>query len=192
MAEEMEVKVTETAEETAQAAPAAEAAPTESMDDFKKELDNSMREISVGDILDCTGLWTLTDFRGYLVSEEADNTYPEEQRKYTKSLWDYYEVQGFEVDEANIKYTFKRANGSVKPDKSLSYSQSMTAQQISDETNGNIVLSMTYTAPNLVFKNNGGSNIEADVWAYIPVKVKYGFGELTQTFKVLIVPHGHK
>ena len=54
MAEEMEVKVTETAEETAQAAPAAEAAPTESMDDFKKELDNSMREISVGDILDCT------------------------------------------------------------------------------------------------------------------------------------------
>ena len=80
----------------------------------------------------------------------------------------------------------------MKPDKSLSYSQSMTAQQISDETNGNIVLSMTYTAPNLVFKNNGGSNIEADVWAYIPVKVKYGFGELTQTFKVLIVPHGHK
>lgn len=159
------------------------------------EIDDKLQDgVVSGDILDCTGLWTLTDFRGYLVSEEADNTYPEEQRKYTKSLWDYYEVQGFEVDEANIKYTFKRANGSVKPDKSLSYSNSMTAQQISDETNGNIVLSMTYdpVTGNLIFKNNGGSNIEADIWAYIPVKVKYGFGELTQTFKVLIVPHGHK
>ena len=53
---------------------------------------------------------------------------------------------------------------------------------------------MTYdpVTGNLIFKNNGGSNIEADIWAYIPVKVKYGFGELTQTFKVLIVPHGHK
>lgn len=159
------------------------------------EIDDKLQDgVVSGDILDCTGLWTLTDFRGYLVSEEPSNTYPEEQRKYTKSLWDYYEVQGFEVDEANIKYTFKRANGSVKPDKSLSYSQSMTAQQISNETNGNIVLSMTYdrVTRNLIFKNNGGSNIEADIWAYIPVKVKYGFGELTQTFKVLIVPHGHK
>ena len=45
MADEMEVKVTETAEQ---------AAPAESMDDFSKELDNSMREINVGDILDCT------------------------------------------------------------------------------------------------------------------------------------------
>ena len=43
--EEMEVKVTETAEQ---------AAPAESMDDFAKELDNSMREINVGDIIDCT------------------------------------------------------------------------------------------------------------------------------------------
>ncbi len=45
MAEEMEVNVTETVEE---------AAPAESMDDFSRELDNSMREINVGDIVDCT------------------------------------------------------------------------------------------------------------------------------------------
>lgn len=93
MAEEMEVKVTETAAEAVQAEAAAEApaeavveaaaeaaaeapaeaaaeapaeaaaeapaeapaaAPAESMDDFTKELDNSMREINVGDIIDCT------------------------------------------------------------------------------------------------------------------------------------------
>ena len=74
MAEEMDVMVTETTAEAApaaeavqaeaapaepavEAAPAeqaAEAAPAESMDDFQKELDNSMREISVGDIVDCT------------------------------------------------------------------------------------------------------------------------------------------
>ncbi len=45
MAEEMEVKATETAEQ---------AAPAESMEDYAKEIDNSMREIQVGDLVECT------------------------------------------------------------------------------------------------------------------------------------------
>ena len=46
MSEEMEINVTETPVE-------APAAP-QSMDDFAKEIDNSMRDINVGDILECT------------------------------------------------------------------------------------------------------------------------------------------
>ena len=45
---------------------------------------------------------------------------------------------------------------------------------------------------NLIFKNNGGSNIEENVKAYIPVTVTYGFGKLTAYVTVDIVPHGHK
>ena len=45
MAEEMEVKTTANAEQEA---------PAESMDDYSSELENSMRDIKVGDIVECT------------------------------------------------------------------------------------------------------------------------------------------
>ena len=115
-----------------------------------------------------------------------------EQKKYTESLWKYYEIKEVKVDEDNIRYTFEKKNGSVKPNTSLSYANSLTAKQIKDETNGNITLSMSQVGANLIFKNNGGSNIEENVKAYIPVTVTYGFGKLTAYVTVDIVPHGHK
>lgn len=148
--------------------------------------------VASGDVLNWKESFTLTDFRGYLVADVADNTYTEEQKKYTKSLWTYYEIGDVTINEAQIKYTFSKVNGSLVPNTALAYSQSMTAREISDETNGNIALSMTTVGNNLVFKNNGGSNIEANVKAYIPVQVKYGFGTLTAIVTVDIVPHGHK
>ena len=123
----------------------------------------------------------MTDFRGYLVANTADGTFEGEQKKYTESLWKYYEIKEVKVDEDNIRYTFEKKNGSVKPNTSLSYANSLTAKQIKDETNAN-----------LIFKNNGGSNIEENVKAYIPVTVTYGFGKLTAYVTVDIVPHGHK
>jgi hypothetical protein len=70
----------------------------------------------------------------------------------------------------------------------------MTAAQISVLTNGNIRLSVekkTWLGVDyLVFKNNGGSNVEEEVWIYIPVKAKYGFGEVTKEAKVRLYPRG--
>ena len=148
--------------------------------------------VASGDVLDWTKSFTLTDFRGYLVANTADGTFAGEQKKYTESLWKYYEIKEVKVDEDAIRYTFEKNNGSVKPNLSLSYANSLTAQQIKDETNGNITLSMKQVGTNLVFKNNGGSNIEENVKAYIPVTVTYGFGKLTALVTVDIVPHGHK
>ena len=148
--------------------------------------------VASGDVLDWTKSFTLTDFRGYLVADTEDGTFQGEQKKYTKSLWKYYEINEVTVDEDNIRYTFEKKNGSVKPNTSLSYANSLTAQQIKDETNGNITLSMKRVGNNLIFKNNGGSNIEENVKAYIPVTVTYGFGKLTAYVTVDIVPHGHK
>lgn len=102
----------------------------------------------------------MTDFRGYLVANTADGTFQGEQKKYTESLWKYYEIKEVKVDEDNIRYTFEKKNGSVKPNTSLSYANSLTAKQIKDETNGNITLSMSQVGANLIFKNNDGSNIE--------------------------------
>ena len=148
--------------------------------------------VASGDVLDWTKSFTLTDFRGYLVANTADGTFQGEQKKYTESLWKYYEIKEVKVDEDNIRYTFEKKNGSVKPNTSLSYASSLTAKQIKDETNGNITLSMSQVGANLIFKNNGGSNIEENVKAYIPVTVTYGFGKLTAYVTVDIVPHGHK
>ena len=71
----------------------------------------------------------------------------------------------------------------------------MTAKQIETATNGNIVLSVTRQAKNgkyyLVFKNNGGSNVEEEVNVFIPVTVKYGFGEVTKYCQVRLYPKGN-
>lgn len=148
--------------------------------------------VASGDQVKWTDKFTLTDFRGYLVASVADGTYSGEQNKYTKTLWNYYEIESVTFDASAVKYTFKNENSSVKVDNNLTYAESMTAATLRNLTNGNIDLSLTQNGDYLVFKNNGGSNIEAECYAYVPVTVKYGFGELTATLKVKVVPHGHK
>ena len=70
----------------------------------------------------------------------------------------------------------------------------MTAAQISLLTNGNIRLSVDEKiyegVKYLRFKNNGGSNVEEEVWIYIPVSASYGFGTVTMESKVKLYPKG--
>lgn len=158
----------------------------------KESIGNLQDGVVSGDVLDMSKAFTLDDFRGYLVANTPDNTFSGEQNKYTASLWKYYEVQAPVYNTNAVRYTFKNVNGDAKIDNSLSYANSMTAAALRQLTNGNIDLSMNVVGSDLIFKNNGGSNIEGDCYAYIPVSVKYGFGTLTATLKVHIYPHGQK
>ena len=155
-------------------------------------LGNFQDGVVSGDILNLISAFNLTDFRGYLVSQEPNGTYSAEQKKWTQSLWNYYEIGTYEVDENEIRYTFYKNNGDLSIDNTLPYANSMTSSEIENYTNGNIVLSMKKVGDDLVFKNNGGSNIEAKVKAYIPVKVTYGFGTLKAVLEAWIYPHGQK
>lgn len=155
-------------------------------------LGNLQDGVLSGDVLDLSTAFTLDDFRGYLVANTPDGTFSGEQKKYTQSLWKYYEVHTPVYDTNGVRYTFKNVNGDAKIDNTLNYANSMTATALRTLTNGNIDLSMDVVGSNLKFKNNGGSNIEGDCYAYIPVSVKYGFGTLTATLKVHIYPHGQK
>jgi len=145
-----------------------------------------------GTAVECDAAFTMTDFRGYTVSLTNGST---EWTKYARALWFYYEVESPVWDLQNVKYGFKKSNGNIEADDALTYENGMTAKQIETATNGNIVLSVTKQSKGgksyLVFKNNGGSNVEEPVNVFIPVTVKYGFGEVTKYCKVRLYPKGN-
>lgn len=142
-----------------------------------------------GTKIDCSNAFTMTDFRGYKVADTPDNASGPEQEKYTQSLYNYYEVQAPEWDFANVRYTMKEtASGNIEIDNNLSYAQSITSAQLRLATNGNVDLSISQNGKYLVFKNNGGSNVEAMCYAYIPCSVTYGFGKIETYVKVPIYP----
>ena len=134
--------------------------------------------------VDLTPQLTCTDFRGYKVSPEADNPgASKEQERYTRSLYDYYEIGDVQVDTANIRYAFKEdkvSNHNVIIDDSASPNW-MSGSRLYDLTNGNIDYSMQWRAGTmvLVFFNNGGSNVEKPVRVKVPVSMKYGFGTIS-------------
>lgn len=144
--------------------------------------------------------FTMTDFRGYVVANteklSSDAIAALKAKGYTQAkqwsipqnLYQYYEVSEPEWDYAGIRYTYKNENGTIKIDNTLSYAQSMTAERLDRITNGEVNLSIYADADDLVFKNNGGTNIEDVVYAYIPCSVTYGFGKVSGYAKVAIYP----
>ena len=141
-----------------------------------------------GTTIDCSNAFTMTDFRGYKVANTPDDSNLPEQEKYTKSLYDYYEVQAPVWDFANVRYTMKEVNGNISVDNTLSYNDAITSIQLRAATNGNIDLSISQNDNLLVFMNNGGSNIEEMCYAYIPCSVTYGFGKIETYVKVPVYP----
>ena len=145
-----------------------------------------------GTAVSCADAFTLTDFRGYTVAQVNGNT---EWTKYATELWKYYEVGAPVWMTDQVKYGFKQDGASIKQDDTKTYANAMTAADVSKYTNGNINLSIELKTgadgkEYLVFKNNGGSNVEEEVNVFIPVKVTYGFGEIVEYCKVRLYPKG--
>lgn len=136
--------------------------------------------------------FNMRDFRGYEVKNAAPTAAEAkvEQYKYQQELYKYYEVGTPKWKLNDVKYGMVWQNNSLH----ASDTETLTAAQISAYTNGNIVLSVKQMEFNgkryLVFKNNGGSNVEEEVWVYIPVEVDYGFGVVKATAKVKLYPKG--
>ena len=142
-----------------------------------------------GSVVDFSQTFTFDDFRGYLVANTPASPTAPEQKRYTQELYKYYEIEDVDIDPNAIRYTFKVMGGSVVVDNTLNYNNSMTKDDLYRLTNGNVDFTMT-VLPNykLMFKNNGGSNVEQEVYVWIPVTVKYGFGTLTANMKAVIKP----
>jgi hypothetical protein len=136
--------------------------------------------------------FNMRDFRGYEVAKDAATGAKAkiEQYKYQAQLYRYYEVGTPKWDLDKVKYGMEVKGGSVV----ASETKTMTAAEIKKHTNGNVILSITqetYLGEDyLVFKNNGGSNVEEEVWVYLPVSVDYGFGTITSEVKVKLYPKG--
>lgn len=129
-------------------------------------------------------LFTLTDFRGYLVADVADGTYSNEQQRWTKSLWNYYEVQGIEVGQAEFGL---RVNGG---DVVIDPTNWMSRYALYMLTNGCIDISFERNGDMIYFRNNGGFRIEKAVKVRVPVTVKYGLGKLDSYIEGWVYPQG--
>ena len=152
-----------------------------------------------GTAIRCEDAFIMRDFRGYDVARGNNGT--TERTKYRNELYEYYEVEEPVWDLENVEYGMELKDGNITPvdtDKDVKeksdVSSWMTAAQIKANTNGNIVLSIkqkTYLGVDyLVFKNNGGSNVETEVWISIPVWARYGFGKAQASCIVKLYPKG--
>ena len=143
-----------------------------------------------GTCIACADIFTMRDFRGYEVANAEPKANASEREKWQLELYKYYEVgtPDWKLDE--VKYGMEYKGGDIHS----SDTEKLTAKQIEAYTNGNIVLSITKKSylgiDYLVFKNNGGSNVEEIVKVYIPVSVDYGFGNVTTTQEFMIYPKG--
>jgi hypothetical protein len=164
-----------------------------------------------GSFVNCAGAFTMVDFRGYEVAANAHtaawlnaNTTSKNREfyLYPDKLYNYYECQDPVFDLTKVKYGMKRdASGNVVVDNTVTIdnisSKGLTSAQIEQYTNGNVVLSIEQFNPQgvadtqwLRFKNNGGSNVEAEVNVFIPATMNYGFGSVTKYVQLKLYPRG--
>ena len=156
-----------------------------------------------GSFVNCKDAFTMIDFRGYEVKDQAPAATAGEFVKYRQDLYHYYEVTAPVYDLANVRYGFKKVNNSIVADDTIEITQNadgtwkggMTTKEIKDATNGNVVLSIDQVDKTgaastewLRFKNNGGSNVEEHVNVFVPCTITYGFGEITKYVKIRLHP----
>lgn len=142
-----------------------------------------------GSVVDAGKLVSITDFRGYAVAKTAIGN-PTEFEKYAVQLWNYYDVKSIEFHLDKAKYTLAVNDGSVVANNDLAYADAMTASKLSELTNKAVDLSLSQSGNNIVFKNNGGSNVEEMFYVYVPVTVEYAYGKLTEYVKIPVYPRG--
>jgi hypothetical protein len=148
-----------------------------------------------GTCVSCDDAFTMTDFRGYEVAaSDVAASRQNEWNKFRSQLYKYYEVGDPVWNLNDVRYGFEQKGSDIKSNDNLTYAQAMTATKIRQLTNDNIVLSVERKQWAgkwyLVFKNNGGSNVEEQVNVFIPVTVTYGFGSLTYPVVVRLHPKG--
>ena len=160
------------------------------------KLDGAFEEGYVsGTCVSCDDAFTMTDFRGYEVAQtDVPAARQNEWNKFRSQLYKYYEVGEPTWNLNDVRYGMRWTGSDVVADDNATYSNALTSAKIKQYTNENIVLSVERKNWNgvwyLVFKNNGGSNVEEEVNVFIPVTVTYGFGKLTEYAKVRLYPKG--
>jgi hypothetical protein len=173
--------------------------------DIQPKLEGYFEEGLVsGSFVNCAGAFSMVDFRGYEVKNAAPAATAGEFVKYRQKLYNYYECQEPVFDLTKIKYGMKYTGGNVVVDNAVALNADATAvnggltsADIEKYTNGNVVLSVEQYNPDgvkdtqwLRFKNNGGSNVEAEVNVFIPATMNYGFGTVTKYVQLKLYPRG--
>ena len=155
--------------------------------DWKKDFGKWYDGYVDGYRVDITPSFTLSDFRGYLVSQQPDNPTAPEQKSKTYSLWKYYEISDLKVDANNITYAFKWNGHDLYVDNNMT-GPGMTAQQIRDYTNGAFNFSWSWAGNYLTFYTHQGQPLKEPVKVFIPVSVSYGFGTLSAMLEGMVYP----
>lgn len=145
---------------------------------------------SVQSTVKTADLAKIVDFRGYTVAEKAPSS--SQFDKDAAALWKYYDVTEKTFDLSKAKFGFKVSGGSVVADENIDYTNAMSASELSRLTSGgvNLSLSMSADQSEIIFKNNGGTNVSSKFNIFIPVTVKYAFGTITEYIKVPVYPRG--
>lgn len=138
-----------------------------------------------GSRIDWTKCFKMYDCFGYTVAKVTTNN-TVEKLKYAADLYRYYEVQDPEWDTNNYLIGMKVSNGSVVVDNDLTVGQAMTKAELEALTTGGMVPSIVVQGNELVFYSNMGSQVADYFNIWIPVKVKYGWGEVTTYVKVKV------
>lgn len=113
--------------------------------------------------------FTFTDWNGYSVAETVLGT--TEKLKYSKDLWDYYQVKTAEWNTSAIKTNLK-VNGEGNVVATEGYKEGKLPT--------NVTINYDSATNELVYYNQSGTPVLNDYKVYIPVSVSYKWGTETK------------
>lgn len=159
-------------------------------------------------------VFSMRDCFGYLVSNVADNSYSAEKDCYTKSLYDYYEVNTpewkiwgtipvkldpnkdpEEVEVVETKFGLKWDGKNIVVDENATEASAMTIDNLLQYTSGGNVPSLRIEGADkeeLVFYSNMGSQVNQPFYIWAKVGVSYGWGAKSTWVKIKVNPMSTK
>lgn len=159
-------------------------------------------------------VFSMRDCFGYLVSNVDDNPYAAEKDRYTKSLYEYYEVNTpewkiwgtipvkldpnkdpEEVEVVETKFGLKWDGKNIVVDENATEASAMTIDNLLQYTSGGNVPSLRIEGADkeeLVFYSNMGSQVNQPFYIWAKVGVSYGWGAKSTWVKIKVNPMSTK
>lgn len=138
--------------------------------------------------------FTMVDFRGYTVAENAIAGATAEKEKYADKLYKYYGVEKpeWDLNMGNVKVSMKKdAQGNTVVDNNLKPNDPacLTLQEVCGAD-----ASLTFDAATneLVFKNAKGSDTQEQYVMYVKASIKHFWGVAERTAAIKVYPNGRK
>lgn len=138
--------------------------------------------------------FTMVDFRGYTVAENAIEGATAEKEKYADKLYKYYGVEKpeWDLNMGNVKVSMKKdAQGNTIVDNQLT-PDNPACLTLEEVCGADASLTFDSNTNELVFKNAKGSDTQEEYTMFVKASIKHFWGVAERIAAIKVYPNGQK